>query len=170
MLSVSLSFKPINFDDVKYTKTLDRVAGQIFRESVREWLRAVLTSVSGSFPVVTGTAKSTLVPLGRFLRNVGGLQVNPTKSQKGKGPGVGQAASDFEIIDDRNAPGTLNYQFNWSNSIEHYFINEFFKASHIKTPTIPWFTTAAGQRAWEISINQRTLARLPKMTDFFTLC
>ena len=116
-----------NTDLTKYTKTLDRIMGQILRESARVWLRTIIT---GGVPVETGMAKATLVPLGRFLNNVGGLAINPSRRpyySKLEGtvasPSAGEEKSEFNLkMDD----GTFIYEFSWSTEVLHYWLSQFY--------------------------------------------
>ena len=125
-------FKPIELDLPRYNKTLDRVLGQIIREAAREWLRSVLKN---NPPVETGMAKSTLVPLGRFLNKVGNLGFTPqrkpyfTKFEGEISPEAGEEKSKFYLRDDRSHPLSFVYEFEWSTDVLHYWIREFYNGS-----------------------------------------
>lgn len=113
----------------KYSATLDKELGRIIREAAREWLRAVLTSVPsrGGFPVVTGAAKSTLVPLGRILRVSVPVRPQPDKNgyYRGDRRAEGQREQKFRIVDDNNKGRKYIYSFEWSTTLLHYYLNEF---------------------------------------------
>lgn len=162
-----LSFGPIgffiDFDSVNYTKTLDRVLGQIIREAAREWLRAVITSVParGGFPVLTGEAKATLAPLGRFLRVA--VPISPTFDGRHKFQdkrAEGEAQSQFKL-ESKN----YNYSFEWSNEVAHYYINEFFALIPSAQPD-GWHTLEAGERAMLIYVNDALERRLPNIAQY----
>lgn len=160
----------ISFDGRKLNKTIDRVMGQILREAAREWLRAILVSVPsrGGFPVLTGAAKSTLVPLGRFLRQVKGLDVHPTSDKKHPYQdrrAEGEASSEFQLTqvprEGRSNPDG-KYNFGWANDILHYYINEFYGV----IPSGPWNTLQAGEEAWNASVEEAINRRLPDIADY----
>lgn len=159
MLEFNTNFDVLELDAKKYTRTLDRILGQIIREAAREWLRAVLKSVParGGFPVLTGAAKSTLVPLGRFLRVA--VPVNPVKGDRRS---LGLNSQHFKIIDDKNNGGSFNYSFEWSTDLLHYFINEFY--GYI--PYAPWNTVEAGEQAFIEYIENALNTKIPNLQEY----
>lgn len=176
MLSIEGGFY-IDFDQVAYTKTLDRIMGQIIREAARNWLRAVLTSVPEreGFPVLTGAAKSTLSPLGRMLRvAVPVIPVaRPSRQYFDKRRGKTYTRKSETTIVDRRAEGqasqqfllisnNFNYTFEWSTDLLHYFINEYFG----RIPFAPWHTLEKGARAFADYANNAILTRLPNLAGF----
>jgi hypothetical protein len=125
MVEFQGGFRIIKHKGRKFVVTLDRILGQIIREAAREWLRAVLMSVParGGFPVVTGAAKSTLVPLGRVLRVA--VPVNPVGKRDRRE--LGESSQSFKIIDDKiRGNKRYEYSFEWSTDLLHYYINEFY--------------------------------------------
>lgn len=157
----------LQFDKLSYTKTLDRVLGQIIREAAREWLRAWL---SLGVPVETGMAKSSLLPLGRYLKNVGGLGFTPTRkpyknsSEVGGfvSPEAGEAYSQFVIMDDKTSPKEFLYWFEWSTEVLHYYFNERYRGD-----------SPSGQEALDYAeeafteyINEAIARRLPNAAEF----
>lgn len=142
----------MNLDVKRYTKTLDRIMGQIIREAAREWLRAILVSVPsrGGFPVETGAAKSTLQPLGRFLRVA--VPINPTKRANDHEHRWG--AGQFEITSKN-----FEYEFRWSTDLLHYYLNEFFSISTVASS--PWNTLEAGEAAFLTYVEDAIERRLP---------
>jgi hypothetical protein len=91
-------------------------------------------------PVETGMAKSALAPLGAFLRVA--VPINPTRKPyiKRKPPTYGgkpismpqgRYRSKFLIIDDKTAPGTYQYAFEWSTTVLHYYMSEYYKGRAI---------------------------------------
>jgi hypothetical protein len=158
MLEFRTSLPLINIDVKRYTKTLDRTMGQIIRESAREWLRAILVSVAGDFPVWSGAAKSTLIPLGRFLGQVKGLEANPVQKAPDRRD-LGENSQDFYI-----SSKDFNYEFFWSTSLLHYYTNEFY---HVPIPHIsPWHTLDAGEDAWLKYVEDALNRRLPNLSNF----
>jgi hypothetical protein len=160
MLQFTAKLRFLNFDSVKFTRRLDRIMGQIIREAAREWLRAVLKSVPsrGGFPVWSGAAKMTLVPLGRFLNNVAGLSVSPVAGAPDR-RSMGEESQQFEITDDRNNGGSFEYSFEWSTDLLHYYVNEFY--GYI--PSAPWNTQEAGRKAFEAYVDDAIERRLPEI-------
>lgn len=156
MMTFESSLPIMSLDVKRHTKTLDRVMGQIIREAAREWLRAILTSVNGSFPVLTGAAKSTLKPLGRFLRVAVPVTPQPDKNGRWRGDrrSLGEASSSFEIID-RN----FEYSFTWSTDLLHYYLNEFFDIATVSSS--PWHSLEAGERAFLDYVDKALATRVP---------
>ncbi len=165
MISLDFNIPQMTLDGKKFTKTLDRVMGQIIREAAREWLKAVLESVPsrGGFPVLTGAAKSTLVPLGRFLRVA--VPVNPTVPAEKRRTAEGEASQQFRIIDDKNNGGSFTYSFEWSTTLLHYFINEFY--GYI--PYAPWNTVEKGEDAFREYVENALNTRLPNVADYIVI-
>lgn len=158
MISIDGGFKILRFNKRKYNKTLDEKLGSLLRQAARIWLRAVLTSVParGGFPVLTGEAKSTLVPLGRFLRVA--VPVRPVEGDKRS---KGESSQSFKIIDDTRSGRKFIYRFEWSNSVLHYYINEYFGL----IPFAPWNTTEAGAAAFTSYLEQELLRQVPNLLD-----
>lgn len=169
--------KFMNLDAERYTKTLDKIMGQMIREAAREWLRGVLKAVPsrGGFPVITGAARSTLVPLGRFLKQV---PITVTPVGKWDRRDLGERMQKFEIKDDRSSPMSFLYKFEWSSDLWWYYINEY-NTSLSSVPkgvnpnpvaSAPWQTLDAGQRAFERYVAIALDKRLPRLADyiFFT--
>lgn len=127
------------FDGKKYTKTLEKVIGQIFREAAREWLRHILSS---HFPVETGMAKATLTKLADFLRVA--INVTPTResyrSSLYGGDWVdystGRELSSFTFIDDKNSPGTGDFIFIWTTNVLHFWLADYYTIPKYKPPAI----------------------------------
>lgn len=163
MLEFSGELPHINFDRVAYTKKLDKTMGLIVREAARQWLRAILLSIPsrGGFPVLTGAAKSTLVPLGRFLRVA--VPVTPTVGvrdgrYRGDRRAEGADSSEFEIVDDKNGGIDNGYSFEWSSDLLHYYINEFYTSN---VPEAPWHTLEKGEQAFYDYVDWAIANKLP---------
>lgn len=155
----------LNLDLPRYHKTLDRIMGQVIREAAREWLRAVIINV----PVETGMAKATLIPLGRFLRNVGGLGINPSrKPYFSRLEGVtqeidaGLVKQDFEIQDDKSSPLSFVYSFEWSTSVLHYWLAQYYKGNALPGEE----AIEEGAIAFQEHLVSTIVNRLPHFADF----
>lgn len=105
--------------------------GQVFRESARHWLRTILET---NVPVETGMAKATLLPVGRYLRNVGNLQINPRRKPyyhhtEGvvASPSSGIEKSSFFFEDDKTNPLAFIYTFEWTTSVLHYWVSGYYR-------------------------------------------
>lgn len=164
--TLSTSWEVLVFDAPRYTKTLDRIIGQIIRESARQWLRSMLTS---GIPVETGMAKAALVPLGRFLNNVGGLSIAPTrksyysKLEGGRQTiGFGEQKQDFKIRDDKSNPLSFLYEFEWSTTIAHFYLEQFYNG----TAQSPQVSIIAADNAFERHMFNALEKRLPGLDDF----
>lgn len=165
MIEFGRGFDLLELDAKRYNKTLDRILGQMIRESARRWLRAVLKSVPsrGGFPVITGAAKSTLQPLGRALRV--SVPVTPVGSWDRRQ--LGLRSQKYTIIDDRNNNGTFQYEFHWSTHLLHYVINETNAISFI--PSSPWYSIEAGEAAFLEYVNEVFERRLPNVADYIKI-
>lgn len=151
------------FEDVNFTKTMDRVLGQIFRESVRDWLRELLLHV----PVETGMAKAALQPLGRFLRVA--VDIKPTRAPyysklEGMMQNIqsGTEMQMFELVDNKTNPMTLVYSFTFILDIWHYWHRRYYNGKHLP-----------GEDAWQLAeaafyqaFMDRAARRLPGLDGF----
>lgn len=147
MIEFTATIAPISIER-NLTKSLDRRLGQMIREGAREWLRAVIKSVPerDGFPVWTGAAKGTLLPLGRLLK----VRVPITPDPKAPAGGVARGESEqaFEIKDDHNNGGSFIYEFQWLTSLFHYYLHEEFSEYH-NIPNRPWKTMVDGDLAFQ---------------------
>lgn len=155
--------KHLLLDKVNYTKTLNRVMGQIIRESTREGLRYIIEQV----PVETGDARSTLVPIAEYLNNVRGLIFAPQRDpyfnyaeQEVISPAAGMARQSFDIIDDNL--GEFYYEVSWSPNTVHYWTVGFYKGQ----ATPGWELL----REFEIIVpretGRRLRTRLPNIAEY----
>ena len=141
MFEFKESLNLLDFDIKSYTKTLDRVAGQVFRESIREWLRVLL--VYYEIPVETGMAKATLLPVSRWLGNIDFSNViipqrddywHVIENSMANIP-EGEKKSTFTLIDDKNHPLNFIYQFNWEEYVLHFWVEKYYSNEGNKYPT-----------------------------------
>lgn len=169
MLRFDRHFDFLKMDLPRYHKTLDRIVGQIFRESIRDWLRVILEV---GVPVETGMAKAALEPVGRFLNRVGGLQINPTRKpyySKLEGgvqsPDLGREKSSFNVRDDKSHPLTFIYTFEWSTSVLHWYFAQFYNGAR---PAGEEILPEAAQKFDQVFAG-RLQQRLPHFWNFIKL-
>jgi len=173
LLVFKLQLGALKWDRINYTKTLDRRLGQIIRQAAREWLKTVIKSIEGSFPVETGMAAGSLIPMARKLRVA--FSVRPTRKpyySKLEG-GVqslqaGMREQNFYLRDDKTNPMSFIYEFEWTSTVVHYTINESYPIPFVKSET-PWHTRRAGDAAAEAYIQKwidRAFPELEKFVDF----
>lgn len=165
MIEVIGGLHLLQLDKAKYTRSLNRALGIVIREAAREWLRAVITSVPsrGGFPVLTGAAKSTLAPLGRFLRVAIG-DTSPVGKLDRRSEG--EKASSFKITDDKTASSDFVYEFEWSNDILHYYLNEFYQMPTVASS--PWHSLDAGRAAFIKYVEENLPKRIPNIADYIS--
>lgn len=130
MLNFQLPLPDLTFDQVNLTKTMDRIIGQVLRESTREWLRVLLSDVN--VPVETGMARATLIPIGEYLHNVGGLIFAPTRNPyfhatEGTIASIesGIDRQQFQIVD--TAIGSWVYSVQWDPHVKHYWVEGYYE-------------------------------------------
>lgn len=176
MLFASNKLKKITFDVGGFTKTLDMRMGEVVREAARQWLRAVITSVpsarDGDFPVYTGMAKASLIPLGRFLRVA--VPVHPIKQYKDKnmtkGIAAGRAPRGGWVRDDHTHPMTFVYSFKWQSAVDHYETNELTDNGWANLIAHrPWNTLEAGNAAFRNHVREAIHRKLPKIKNYLNV-
>lgn len=162
MMSFDFSLPELTFNEINFTKTMNRVIGEVIRESARQWMRAILAHI----PVETGMARATMIPLGEYLNNVGGLAFGPkrqpyySKLEQGiQDMGFGIEKTSFTLIDD--APD-FRYYFEWSTNVKHYWISEFYKGNYKPGE----LALLEGEEAFFAHFNTTIIRRLPKLEDF----
>lgn len=163
MIEIVGGFQLMKIDKIKYTKTLNRILGEIIREAIREWLRAVLKSVPerGGFPVLTGAAKSTLAPLGRYIKNVSIGDISPTGRLDRRAEG--ESKQEFNIVDGKGGLDFI-YEFSWATTLLHYHINEYNQMPGVAGS--PWHSIDKGEAAMKAYVDEALRRRLPKISDF----
>lgn len=150
----------------EYTKTMDRVLGQVVREAAREWIRAWLLE---GIPVETGMAKATLQPISRYLKNVFTEGINPTrKPYFSQLEGVEQSISSghdktsFTVQDDKTHPLFFIYEYAWSTEVLHYFHKEFYNGS----ATVGEDAIKIAEAAYIAHVEATIAHRLPKLVEY----
>jgi hypothetical protein len=129
MLSFRRTLNFPKYDLKSHSKAMIKTAGQLLRESAREWLRVLIES---NLPVETGMAAATLEPLARYL-NVA-FDINPKrKPYFSKLEGViqsvptGRKKSGFTILDDTNNGGSAIFQFQWETDVLHFWLSDYYR-------------------------------------------
>lgn len=151
-------FINLKYDINKHRKVLDEDLQIQMRQAARAWLRATFTHV----PMWTGMARSSLKPLGRYLRVAIPIEPNPkARPSPSKNIALGERQQEFEF--DANG---YNYGFYWSTHVLHYQHNEFHPSNIPLLNPTPWESTLYGQNAWDNYVANVLPNRIPKVTDF----
>lgn len=161
----------MDFDPKTYRKSFDDAMNTQMRQAARAWLRAMLSAElpivrrgavgatsTGIPPVWTGTARGTLVPLGRFLRVA--IPIKPVVKLPGRGPDVGAAQGKFFFGNNYD-----RYYFRFSTQLAYYTLNEFHQSDIPLTHKTPWEGFAIGQKAFQDYCNNVMPKKLPKVAD-----
>jgi len=172
-------FTGIKFDGEKYMRDLDRAIRKVMREAARAWLIAVLNApqsagkdrgdpytIGDKFPIVTGEAKGSLIPLGRALR----VDV-PVRPKPGRENRIAKGMSQGHYNYSREAPGAgrvhPTYFFNFQTDVKHYLTNERLAVTKDKDllSVTPWKTFDAGAIAYQ-KIMVHLKEQVPRVTDY----
>jgi hypothetical protein len=159
----------MEFDPKTYKKSLDEAMETQMRQAARAWLRAMLSadlpvirrgtgSSKGIPPVWTGTARGTLIPIGRFLKVA--IPISPKVKRPGRGPEVGASKGKFQF-----GKAYDRYYFRFSTQLAWYTINEFNQSSLPLTHKTPWGGFEIGQKAFQDYCNNEMVKRMPKIRD-----
>lgn len=182
MLSNTATFRKFKFDGKGFRREYSEQLYQLFIDACQAWVEAVLTAVNGSFPVWTGMAKASLVPLAEYLQVESvepfslDLSISPKPGsewhqQNGQNIAAGLAANKFKITrlvtPSNNGPLPSGFNFYYTNLVPHYEINESNAVPTV--PSSPWYTFSAGQAAFEEYIRDNYDRYVPVMTDYFSL-
>jgi hypothetical protein len=153
MFQFSGGFPKIDIHIDKFKKTLDQKLKTEIRNGAREWLRATYQRV----PVYTGTARGTLVPVGKLLRVA--VPISPIAKRKGKGPSFGatQSAFDFTFTE-------TTYSFTFDQNLFYYKLNDLYPNKIIKSA--PWYSFDAGAQAFQRYYRQSIKNKLPQLKDY----
>lgn len=153
----------LNFDEISYKKTLDKKLGVIIREAARLWLREIITHI----PVETGMAKATLQPLGRFLRVA--VDVRPKRKPYYSDlegtvqfDGAGRLRQKFILTDDKSNPLNFIYEFEWSTSVLHYWLEEFYRGAALSGPE----AIDAADSVFITYLRTEVNKRIPDLSEF----
>lgn len=165
MLSFEADFPALTFDKKFYGKTFNRIMGEILRESVRVFLRTLLAHV----PVETGMARATLIPIGQYLHNVGGLIFSPIRDpyfHKDEGgvisKDLGISRQSFQVVDDNMT--NFVYSAYWDSGTTHYFIQGYYNNQPKSLPG--WVAIPLAEQAMIQFFNKTVLRRIPDLGDY----
>lgn len=184
MLRFNIQFTGIQFEGDKYMRDLDRAIRKVMREAARDWLIAVLGAIesagktrkgkvtdpytiSDKFPIVTGEAKGSLIPLGRALH----VHV-PVRPKPGRPNRIarGMSKGKFEYPIERAGAGSVDrdYTFNFISNVKHFEVNERDpNATNDKDllSQTPWEALKAGRAAFRETMLQLEL-RVPRVKKY----
>lgn len=178
MLSNTATFRKFRFDGKGFRREYRDQLYQLFIDACQAWVEAVLTAVNGSFPVWTGMAKASLVPLAEYLQVESmepfslDLSITPHPDsdwhqQHGQNITAGLAANKFKITQLGSKDNPTGFNFYYTNLVPHYELNESNAIATV--PSSPWYTFPAGQAAFEEYIRDNYDRYVPVMTDYFSL-
>lgn len=125
----------------------------LLQDAAREFVRKSF----GHIPVDTGMARSTLVPLGRFLNVL--VRVAPKRRVLGKSPELGQLQSGFEF---KIVKSVFSFEFN--SKVFHHFLNDQFNIKRV--PSSPWNSILIGSLAFTKFIAENLINALPSIKFF----
>jgi hypothetical protein len=149
------------FDYNSYSKKLDEALQTQMRQAARVWLRALIPCI----PVWTGTARGTLIPLGRYL-NVA-VPIDPVKFLPGRGPSVGAQQSTFAFDNEGG-----HYAFRIDIGLLYFELNEFTNTKayipQLKKDT-PWESFIVANAAWREYVRQVLPTRVPDTKSFLQI-
>lgn len=125
--------KYLNFDRKKFSKTLNKRVGGTFREALRSYFRALLST---KIPVETGMAKAAVVSVIQELGRVAGTEIQPTREPYfSKLEGVEQniengiKAATHELVDDKNNSESFIFYLTWDPGVLHFWTAEYYNGS-----------------------------------------
>ena len=169
--TATLTFSQPNF--VKFSKTLKTRLDAEHRNSIRVWLRALLTKI----PTYTGTVRGSYKPLGRLLRvavPIGPISKAASMKKffkyKGKsyplGVAEGSRYSDFNFEENTTSDGIL-YKFTFNNTLLYALWNELYPAPEWMTlpSNPPWDALIKGDSARKNYMDTKVQKRLPKFSE-----
>jgi len=179
MLTFRAKISQIEFDDKTYLRDLDRYFRRTIREAARVWLIAVLNAVKtvksprhtvgDSFPISTGEAKGSLVPLGRRLQI--DVPISPASGREDRSS-VGIQKGSFEVpTTSSSGPNTVqsSYVFNFESGVAHFKLLESNKANpklNIRSRT-PWEAILAGDIALDKFLDDNLFKNAPRVNSYF---
>ncbi len=164
MLRNRSKFKNIHFEERGFRRDLERSIVSLMHGSMREWLRGALTQNDpGYFPVWSGMAKSSFLPLAEYL----GLDFSVTPKERApdrrsEGRAMGRQGDFLTIA--RNQYGAYKYQFNWETEVPHFIFLEMNPHPFVRSA--PWHSMRAGNRAAQAYLDANTLRRIPQIMDY----
>jgi len=181
MLKFDLQISAIDFDGDTYLRDLDRAISKLIREAARDWLIAVLDHISGgkhtvgdSFPIQTGEAKGSFIPLGRRLGVPIPITPAPDSRYNNKRlrpnlSGRGADKSSFHVPDSAQGVGKIEdtYEFTFNADVHHFDINELTKKYESSvTSTVAWKSMEAGATAFNSTLD-KGMDLMPRVNEYF---
>lgn len=163
----------IRFDEKKYLRDAERITTKIVKEAAREWLIAVLNTIKNapftdgdSFPIKTGEAKGSLLPLAAIL-NQSQVRVNvPVTPAPGfeNRISVGRSKGHVKL---GKTGARMIFNFSFDSDVLHFELNEFFDMGYGPDASItPWNVRLAGAAAFREHIQNHLVERLPRMKRY----
>lgn len=181
VLQFSIRYAAIEFDGKTYLRDLDRAIRRLMREAATAWLIAVLNEIQSAgkdrgdpytlrdtFPIVTGEAKASLIPLGRMLHYHVHVRPKPGKENR-----IAEGISQGHYTLPKEIPGVGsvkdNYYFNFLIDVKHYMINEYKNVTKKKDllSQTPWQTFKAGDAAF-LRVMKHLDAKVPRVNNYIT--
>ena len=164
----------ISFAEQKYLRDSERRLTKLVKEAAREWLIAVLTAIDGapytvgdSFPVQTGEAKGSLLPVATLLNRSGvGIDV-PIGVAPGRENRISQGRGQGHVTIGPEG-GRFNFQFEFRTDVLHFAWNEDNPAPeklNIQSST-PWYSFVAGSVAFFNFINEHIEDAVPNINNY----
>lgn len=159
------------FSSGEFTDAVKKAVIIQMRNAARQFVRAALVSVSGSFPVDSGMAKGSFLNLGRLLRVA--VPISPKRTNlkyygagargRIKTPELGaELSTQYDSVEDVIKENASGFVFSFDAKTFHYLLNEFYST---RQPDSPWNTFEAGRRAFMESI-KGSMSKMPRVTSF----
>lgn len=168
----------INLD--KFYTLLEKVCIEQNKEAVKEWLRKTLNNIPG----YTGTARGTLVPVGRLTNTIisrfgpGGPSGNQKKAKYKKyirygghiiraGFHHGKNYASAAIGTKREGNKIIN-TFTFTNTLPYIARNDISgpPPNFIMPSNPPWYSHGKGAAAWQNYIRTIIPTKLPTLSQF----
>lgn len=134
-------FVQIKLDQAQFAKELEKHLQKLIEEAATAWLAAVL----GRVPLWSGMARASLLELSRLINGTVILTPLKAKSRIPQGEVLGTATPDYK-------PASVKITIN--TDVPHYNLQEYTQAG---SPTAPWRSLEAGNKAYEEVAKNATL-------------
>jgi len=162
-LKVPLRFKfkvgNISFGKKTLNKTFKKKVEGTVRAGMREFLRTILEKELP--PVLTGEARGSLKPLGRFLRVA--VPISPTRKSR---VAEGEAQGIKPVVKFRKTGITIRF----GTRVEHYVFNDLIKTRGKFQKPRPWRSFELGTKSYNKFMRKNMKKRLGlKAKDFITV-
>ncbi len=170
-MRVKVKFSRIKLNNTLYLRDTERAINKVVKEAAREFLITVLKVISGAphtvgdnFPIQTGEAKGSLLPLGALLNQSQQRVSIPITPAPGRPNRISIGRSKGQV---KLGPTgrKLIYVFEYSTDVLHFQINEI-TASSIPKSITPWYALLAGFTAFEVYINNNLFSSIPKLNKY----